>query len=31
MEESGLEAEHGAYELGRALRRAAYGEDYNGE
>lgn len=31
VEESGLEAEHGAYELGRALRKAAYGDDYAGE
>jgi hypothetical protein len=27
----GLEAEHGAYKLGRALRKAAYGDDYAGE
>lgn len=30
IEESGLEAEHGADELGRALRKAAYGEDCTG-
>ncbi|MET9880909.1 hypothetical protein ABZZ36_40875 [Actinacidiphila glaucinigra] len=31
IEESGLEAEHGSYEVGRAIRRAAYGDDYAGE
>ncbi|MFJ3247886.1 hypothetical protein [Streptomyces sp. NPDC086782] len=31
IEESGLDAEHGAYELGRALRKAAYDENYHGE
>ncbi|MFD3452788.1 hypothetical protein ACFWVC_11435 [Streptomyces sp. NPDC058691] len=31
IEESGLEAEFGSYDLGRALRKAAYGEDYAGE
>ncbi|WUD70476.1 hypothetical protein OG937_01510 [Streptomyces sp. NBC_00510] len=31
IEESGLQAEHGSYELGRAIRKAAYGEDYAGE
>ncbi|MDX2642828.1 hypothetical protein PV341_04440 [Streptomyces sp. PA03-1a] len=31
IEESGLDAEHGSYELGRAIRGAAYGDDYAGE
>ncbi|SNT34595.1 hypothetical protein [Actinacidiphila glaucinigra] len=31
IEESGLEAKHGSFELGRAIRKAAYGDDYAGE
>lgn len=31
IEESGLETEFGAYDLARALRKAAYGLDYAGE
>ncbi|MFD3452099.1 hypothetical protein ACFWVC_07945 [Streptomyces sp. NPDC058691] len=31
IEESGLEAEFGAYKVGRALRKAAYGLDYDGK
>ncbi|MDX2849322.1 hypothetical protein PV342_12805 [Streptomyces sp. PA03-3a] len=31
IEESGLEADHSSYELGRDIRKAAYGDDYAGE